>query len=292
MNFNVCYVFDKDYIGQFKVSIYSLIVNNRQETIMAHLLTYSLGQDDRENIASFLQKMGVSCKFYEIDEACFKNLPKMRASSYACYYKLLIPDYLKDQERVLFLDCDIIVRKPIHEFFFMQTDKPLTAVADSFVEKTVPDHVANIAGPGSSYFNSGVMLFDFTKADHPCLEEMLHYGGVQFSSLMYHDQDILNHFYQNRVCFINDKYNYITNLNKIGQILTDRRRQKIIHYAGTKPWDPTYKKKFYSLYVKYYNACKQVTQVDYLKKRKPLAVLFFSYLKSKASKESSETNRR
>lgn len=275
MNFNVCYVFDKDYIGQFKVSIYSLIVNNRQETIMAHLLTYSLGQDDRENIASFLQKMGVSCKFYEIDEACFKNLPKMRASSYACYYKLLIPDYLKDQERVLFLDCDIIVRKPIHEFFFMQTDKPLTAVADSFVEKTVPDHVANIAGPGSSYFNSGVMLFDFTKADHPCLEEMLHYGGVQFSSLMYHDQDILNHFYgANYVC-LDERYNYFTIYRNLHDVFYSRRRPVIVHYAAEKPWRENYINKFYGLYKKYYKACSKVTALDFLQKRRHRLKAFF-----------------
>lgn len=280
MNMNVCYVFDKGYIGQFKVSAYSLIVNNRKEPITVHMLTYRLGTKEREDIVSFFEKLGVSYKFYEIDEALFQNLPKM-CSSYATYYKLLIPNYLKDAERVLFLDCDIIVRKPIHEFFYMEMREPISATRDSFVEKTLPDHVAKIVGVGEPYFNAGVMLFDFTGKSHPSLEEMIGYGGTEFSALKYHDQDILNHFYRGHVHYVDDKFNYITNLTKIRKILFDRRRQYIIHYAGSKPWESTYKKKFYSLYVKYYKSCKKVTEVSFLQKRKPLIILFFSYLKNK-----------
>lgn len=282
MNMNVCYVFDKGYIGQFKVSAYSLIVNNRNEAITVSMLTYQLGKEDREDIVAFLLKMGVSYKFYEIDETIFQNLPKMRSSSYATYYKLLIPSYLKDAERVLFLDCDIIVRKSIHDFYFMEMSEPISAIRDLLVEKALPGHVAKIVGDGNPYFNAGVMLFDFTKKVHPSLEKMIEYGITEFSSLRFHDQDILNHIY--RDCgqyYVDDKYNYITNLNKIRKILFDRKRQVIIHYAGSKPWEATYKKKFYSLYVKYYRRCGEVTKVDFLQKRKPLIVLFFSYLSNK-----------
>ena len=65
--------------------------------------------------------------------------------SYAAFFRYFIPQFVKE-DKVLYLDSDIIVRSNIDELFLEDiTDYPLAAVADALVPST---------------FNSGVMLIN------------------------------------------------------------------------------------------------------------------------------------
>ena len=277
---NLCFVFDRGYIGQFKVTVYSVAVNNRDVQISVHILCHALNEADKEEIVQFLQKLEITCTFHEIDETPFCGLPKLR-DSYAAYYKLLIPKYLFSLGRVLYLDCDMIVRKSLSPLYSMETAAPLVAVEDAPVKRDHPDFVDHIVGENKRYFNSGVMLFDFHNGPHAALADMVEYGKAEASVLKYHDQDILNHFYGDRVCFIDDTWNYLTGVDSLWQIFTDRRRQVVLHYAGSKPWKSTYKHKFYYLYLKYYKRCAKLTPLSFLQKRKPMFLLFLDFIKKR-----------
>lgn len=281
---NICFVFDKGFIQQFKVTAYSLIVNNQTERFCIHMLVSDLNDDDKRNIAEFLQKMGARYLFYEIDVSLFSALPQMGENSYATYYKLLIPKYLRHLESVLYLDCDIIVKGSIAPLFSRSGLNPVSAAEDPYVIKKQAEHAKQIVGD-SFYFNAGVLLFTFEKQQHADIDQMLLYAKDNAQSLIFHDQDILNHFYAANCTHLDERYNYFTAYKNLFDIFYRTRRPIIVHYASDKPWSQSYINKFYGLYKKYYKACSQITDINFLQKRKNLGKQFFAKLGRHLSKK-------
>ncbi len=80
----------------------------------------------------------------QIDSSILKDyrLP-FEGLSYAAFFRYFIPKYV-NESRVLYLDSDIIVRRPIDELWDL-TDIPLAAVRDDFYT-----HI----------FNSGFLLIN------------------------------------------------------------------------------------------------------------------------------------
>lgn len=271
---DVCYVFDKGYIEQFEVAAYSLAVSNRDEQIAFHLLTHGFDEADRAGISEFMQKIGASFVIYDIDEATFEMLPKLRDRSYATYYKLLIFQHLKHLSQVLYLDCDIIVRKPIKDFFSADSEKGLVVVRDKHVNKKEKEHVIAINGEPDGYFNAGVMLFRFDKfRDIPTLDEMIGYAAEHKDILMFHDQDVFNHFFSHSCDYTDEKYNYFTEYFQWYEVVfSDKRKAAIVHYAATKPWNSSYSGKYYGLYKKTYKECARLTPLHFMQKRKSVFV--------------------
>lgn len=281
---NVCYVFDKGYLGQFKVAAYSLAINNRDEHITFYLLVQSLGEEERADIADFMQKIQASYHIYEMTDELFVGLPKIRGESYSTYMKLFIPDHFSSLDRMLYLDCDIIVRKSLLSFYHMEMDEPIAAVEDVYLEHDKPEHIEMIVGKGEKYFNGGVLLFNFHAQNHPSFDAMSRYARENVAIIDYNDQDILNYCYLGHVHFVSDSYNYIASVTSIKDIFRDRKRQAVVHYAASKPWSSDYNKKFYRQYLKYYKKCAKLTPLSFLQKRKPMFLLLIDFIKKKRNR--------
>ncbi|MDE6013469.1 MAG: hypothetical protein K2G50_00840, partial [Anaeroplasmataceae bacterium] len=120
---HICYVINKNYIGQFKVSAHSLLKNTK-ENVTFHILQSDLTLEDKENLISFLKKYDSTVQFYELSDELFVGLPKMNQDqSYTAYYKVFIPNILTDLDRVLYLDADIIINGDIKELYDIDTQQ-------------------------------------------------------------------------------------------------------------------------------------------------------------------------
>lgn len=283
---NLIFVINAAYIGQFKVTFRSLAERNAASSFSVHLLYSALTEENRADLERFVSALGSRMFFYEIDESVFAGLPKMGYdNAYTAYHKVLIPYVLSHLERALYLDCDIVVRDDLTPLFEMPTGTLISAVNDEKVNKNHRDHVKRLTGSEDiPYFNSGVMLFDFTHRERIVPEEeLLTYLREHLSEIRWHDQDILNHFYAKDDCTILDaKYNYVTTYRSVADALfpLGRRSAVIVHYANWKPWNANYIGKFYRLYRKAYRACAGEAGVSFLKKRTPAAQfkLIWKYL--------------
>jgi lipopolysaccharide biosynthesis glycosyltransferase len=272
MEYNICCVINTNYVGQFKVTAYSLVSNNKHLNICIHLLYGNLTEDDINNITKFIDKIGLSIKFYKIDESIFDGLPKMSYdTSYTAYYKVLVPYYLNYLNKVLFLDCDILVKGNIADFYELDRGTFLTCVEDYVISHKKREHVQLITGnKDAKYFNSGVMLFDFKYNDMIIgKEQLINYIKNNLSVIKWHDQDILNCFYWSSCSYVDEKYNYLTVYKKISEFFIRKRTDEIIivHYANWKPWNNNYIGKCYGLYKKYYKECAKITSLGFLKRR-------------------------
>lgn len=282
---DVVFVFNKNYIGRFKVTVFSLIKNNSGLKFYVHMLYDGLTEEDKTDVSSFIENYGAVPLLYEVDISLFSGLPKMPGDeSYSTYKKLLIPELLQISNKVLYLDCDIIVRGDVSPLFDERDCPFISATEDIRVNLKRKEHVEQITGDKNNiYFNAGVMLFNLARRDE-CVskETACSYMAENSAILRYHDQDMFNHFYCNNYALLDGKYDYMTTFQSVSDMFFPKGKRKaiILHYANWKPWNENYVGRFYGEYKKYYKLCRAEKGVDFLKKRKLSAQLklIFSYI--------------
>ena len=176
------------------------------------------------------------------------------------YYRLVLPQFLKDYQKVLYLDVDMIVKEDVAKLYDTELGTHLVgAVADVDTaglyngfdpgKKKYMDENLGLEDP-YQYFQAGTLLMnleEFRKSFS--LEQVLQVATSKRWELL--DQDILNVLCKGRVYYLDMKWNLLYDYGKVRveQIfrlapylmyqayLAARRCPSIIHYAGPeKPW--------------------------------------------------------
>ncbi|MEM8633375.1 MAG: DUF4422 domain-containing protein [Pseudomonadota bacterium] len=188
-----------------------------------------------------------------------------RAPSNATYNRFLLFSMLPGLKRLLYLDCDMILRGDVGEIYDSDLQgKALGAVPDWIMTRTlagptrtldpdVPDlgrYQSEVLGmsPGAraQYFNAGLLLFDFTRLDLKATAEALT-QAAQTKRYLFRDQDILNAHFQDNYTPLPGRMNaFNTNLANYGRVpeaaynaaMEARENPLVIHYAAAdfKPW--------------------------------------------------------
>ena len=158
-------------------------------------------------------------------------------------FRLLIPDLIK-VDKLLYLDCDLIINLDIAEFWNIEVeDYALAAVRDvwslDYLDgKPIPWRYAMIWDlmevKHDSYFNAGVISMNLKKirAEYNFLQDVEAFYNKYKKCITLADQDCLNYIFSGCVRYIDEKF------NRIG---TDQyfecNSKSIWHMAGgAKPW--------------------------------------------------------
>lgn len=177
------------------------------------------------------------------------------------YFRLLMQDILPSYSKALYLDADMVVNHDIADLFDVDIDGYLLgAVQDADTaglyngfepqKKDYIDNVLKLKNP-YNYFQAGTILFnlsEFRKAY--TVEEMFEYATSNDWELL--DQDVLNHFAEGRVKYLDMRWNVVMDWRDIrikeiigrapkplfDKYMESRKDPYIVHYAGPdKPWD-------------------------------------------------------
>ena len=179
------------------------------------------------------------------------------------YFRLLLGDLLPAYDKMLYLDCDMIVRHDIAELFDTDVEGFLVAAcrdADSAglyngmvpSKKAYVDEVLGLADP-YGYFQAGMVLFNLAEwRDAYSVEDVFACASERDWELL--DQDVLNVLCQGRVTYVDMKWNSMVDwlYERIPMVISiapaELEREYlaahndpyIVHFAGPdKPWsDP------------------------------------------------------
>ena len=176
------------------------------------------------------------------------------------FYRFLILDILKMYPKVVYLDCDMIIRRDIAELYDVKLgDNMLAAVID-------PDFAGQCNGANAdtlaycrdvlklkdplAYFQAGVLVFHMGQiADKISVQKLFEMSDTGIYK--YSDQDILNIVCEGKVTYLNMQWNVLTDCNNyswqhviksapyyvMDAYENARKDPYIIHYAGAaKPW--------------------------------------------------------
>lgn len=205
-NVDVMLITDANYMEFTRVAMYSAIKNKCPlTTYNFHVMTLDLAEGDDVALKAF-ETDGVKVSLYpqkDIDLFYIRDTHVSKTS----LLKYYIADVLKDLDKVIYIDSDVLVLQDLNELYAKDIEgKYLAAVKDPswFFENT---HVLelNLEERGF-YFNSGVMLMNLAKIRNDNLVAKLEdYTNNNFRTYM--DQDALNVVVGNDVALLDVKYN-------------------------------------------------------------------------------------
>ena len=266
MDIALCH--DNNYAPYSSVVIASIIDHNPEEEITFHLLHTDLTKERCDIIKSWVEVFnGKSVEFYQMKKDTFAEFPidENTYLDYGAYIRLYLGECLKQLDKVLYLDCDVIVNGSLCKLW--NTDISDYAVAG--VRDRINDYIRVYNRLDyqmcEGYINSGMMLINlkrwreddfFKKAQQLACEK-----GA--SVLKNHDQDIINAIYHGQILMLPFRYNLLEYYLYVEEWLyLDRKyypeiveackNPAIIHFCmPQKPWHYECINPFKELYYKY-----------------------------------------
>lgn len=233
---NILCATDENYIVPMAVMMTSVIANN-DGSIRFFIVDGGITDEGRERILS-LRTDDVDISFIDapsMETLKRYDLPDESYHSIAMYYRLFASELLPiDVERVLYLDCDIVVRGDLSELYDTDFNNNLVIGCRDIHEKECCERLVL-----DHYINSGVLMIDLKGwRDEDILPKFMEYVRNEAQSMKWHDQDIINCVLKGRIGITDQSWN--------AQVctFTDSEEQniiapegRIIHYiTSKKPW--------------------------------------------------------
>lgn len=259
--YNICLCADNNVVEYMSALIVSILRNSSQdEEFIFHIIITSCISEENKNYINELKNIkNFQLKYYNpIHKEKFEKWYKEKATGQwgiEAFSKLDIPFLIKDLDKVLYLDCDMIVLNSLKELFNLDITNNIAAVVEDKDIKYFKILETNF-NFFYRYFNSGFMLinikyFNELFTENSFFEEIEKYLK-SIKALKYIDQDIFNYLFQNKVKYLDSKYNFTCALLKKDKEVQDTT---IAHYTLLKPlYKNAYpqKNKLYYAFWKYF----------------------------------------
>lgn len=218
-----------------------------------HILTDYLDEGTRQRILC-MQENNFSIDILSIGAKLGQTANfNVRYLSQATYYRLYLEELLPQIEKVLYIDCDVLILKDPAWLYDYDIDGYYVAASQDLGYRC-PDWpgrekgIAVLAAEGvqyDHYFNAGVLLMNLKqmRQDH------LSSGMLQLSErndLLFQDQDVLNIACRDKWKEFPMEWNYRLHIYDqlviLGKRTPIRRRMDpvggaIVHFTSLKPWD-------------------------------------------------------
>lgn len=253
-----------DYFIPYTATVIQSILENSSEKYNYDIiiLTHDISEANKNRLAAMIElRENFSIRY--VNPRRFLEGRKLYIRghfSLETYYRLVLPDILKDYDKILYLDSDMVVLDDVAELFNTDVEGYLVAAsldADTAglyngyepKKKEYMDGIMQMDDP-YQYFQAGTLVMNLEEFRKTyTTEEVLGISSSHNWELL--DQDILNVLCKDRVKYIDMSWNYMVDMEgrRIRDIISlaphwlndmymeARKHPKIIHYAGPeKPW--------------------------------------------------------
>ncbi len=230
---------DDHYIPFLDVAIASLI-ENASKDYQYRLIVLNTGLK-QENINRVMQneRAGFVIDFVDISQSLegimsrFKNVYHF---SIVTYYRLFIASLFPQYDKILYLDCDLVVLGDISKLYHTDLgDCILGAAPEQFVQNTAEFRTYADCALGldpDGYVNAGVLLINLAEFRRHEIEKRFVQLITEFDfDLLDPDQAYLNYLCRDRIRVLPNGW------NKEPMLLACEGEKNIVHYAlYKKPW--------------------------------------------------------
>lgn len=250
MKINIAFSIDDHYTKHLLVTITSILYHNHQHCFDFYILGFDLTEQSKQYIQSIIREKD-TVTFIDVkdDFDIFPN-QSMPHISHAAYGRLNLAKYLSHLDKILYLDVDILVNRNLSDLWQLDITHHYAAVAvDVNVLLFMKEHTKLLDIDDTHlYFNSGVMLINLQQwRNLDIFQHSLNWLNQMQGKVCFEDQDALNFLCQNKVMYLDCRYNYILEQKPIYDILNTTIKPDfldfqahdilIYHYAGpSKAW--------------------------------------------------------
>ena len=206
---DIVYASDDNYADILGVSLVSLFESNKGEALSVHILDDGIGSENKARLLSLGEKYRQDISFYDVTRY-FKSELDPHHLTMSTFSRLYMGSILNEAvDRVLYLDCDIMIRKNLRRLW----SADLTGLYAAAVSDCLSASHRTAIGLGSSsiYFNAGVLLVNLGLWRQDRLpKEFVHFTEKYGGNVLYADQGILNGVMSGKTKLLPPEYNCYT----------------------------------------------------------------------------------
>ena len=252
MDINILICADHGFVMPCGIALQALCANNKDNIVHVYLITdESFTEEDRYDIRQIVLSSNAdnTISFLLATDDMMSAWSWHKNSYYPkqVFYRLLCADLLPESvDRILYIDCDVIVRRSLTELWDMDLqDSPLAACPDA------SERGFRIGfNETDEYYNSGVLLMNMDYwRKNDCKKQLFDFIDAHAGEYRLPDQDPLNIIFKETKKHLDIKYNlqpialykdkYITfPWQKYGAEFRNAQTDpSIIHFEGARPWE-------------------------------------------------------
>lgn len=248
---NILCSLDSAYDKHCLTMLSSLFYNNKDEKFSIYVIGQNLTSQQLIVMDEFIKKHGHEFFYYEADEQLLKRLPRCRFDfiSVVAFMRCFMTEYLPaDIHKVLYLDCDLVILKPIRKLWNTDISNVAVAVVEDMWSLQGVAERLNYDASTYSYFNSGVQLVNLdVLRNMDFSRKVLDFIEKNRENLMFYDQDVMNGLLFDKKKWLSPEFNMqdgffrrrrkrmsVSLQNEVDKYLS---LPAILHYTGAhKPW--------------------------------------------------------
>ncbi len=239
MHIPIFFSTDDNYIPYLDVAIASLITNASKEyKYRIIVLNTGLKPENVERVKKN-ERPGITIDFLDISDEVEKiksRLKNVYHFSVATYYRLFIASLFPQYDKIVYLDCDLVVLGDISELYNTELgENILGAAPEEFVQNTKEfrDYARVALGVDpDGYVNAGVLVINLEEFRKNEIEKKFLRLITEYDfDLLDPDQAYLNYLCDGKICVLPNGWN-----KEPMQVLCEGKKN-IVHYAlYKKPW--------------------------------------------------------
>lgn len=239
----VVYTCDNNFVWIMGISMISLFENNRDMVnLNVYLLGDAISEENKDILTNIAAKYERVCYFIDVPNL---NIPEELVSNRwpkSAFTRMFSGELMpKEIHKILYLDCDTIVKGSISELDDFNTKGYAISAVKDCVSRQYKKKI-NI-DKRDSYVNAGVLLMDLDVMRQLDIRHMICSFVDNYSRLIsYADQDVLNGIFKGKFGILAPEYNVMTQVSAYTyeQILQYRRPSayytiREIEYAQKNP---------------------------------------------------------
>ncbi|MBQ9246353.1 glycosyltransferase family 8 protein [bacterium] len=257
---------DNFYAPYLAVAIESIIENSSSKNDYGiYVLEEDLSYENKYKL-KLLEKDNIKIEFVNVKDFICQYSSILHLHTYnitiATYFRFFISELFKNFDKLVYLDCDIVVNCDIADLYNINLKGNIVACVrdlqiaswnfqnliknkEYYLKVLKLDKIDN-------YFNAGVMVFNVRKlTEFKCKEKCIKLLQ-EIKHPKYSDQCILNSVLKDNVLLINIEWNFQNNITKPiniqnnyknlfneylrQEVINAQKNPQIIHYIYEKPW--------------------------------------------------------
>ena len=250
---NLLVTLNRANIPILQVMLFSLLENNPDDCFDLYLLHHELRAQDLSELTGIPGRDRLRLHPFRVADEMLAGAQISSRYPREIYYRLFAPRILPDSVgRVLYLDPDTIIRKPLRPLYDTDLGSRWFAGAShvgTFLQIFNDIRLKTFDG---TYINSGVLLMDLdAMREQQDLSQVFQFIREHSGKMILPDQDVMNALYPDRILPVDALLYNMT--DRILAFCSDnqdgggidlewvRKNTVIIHYCGrNKPWKKNY----------------------------------------------------
>ena len=214
-----------------------------------------LSDDTKERLANATAD-NISVECLDVTNYIEDIKDKLYSHSYfsqEMYYRILIPDVFPNYEKVIYLDCDMIVLGDLAELYNIDIGENCIAACRNLMHTKMRNYVKNtLKLEPLEYINSGMLVINCKRFKEQHIKDKIFEEIKLHDILTYPDQDLINLVCKKSIYYLPLNWNYLWHLERLNRSFVEELKLdkkdleefnsvsqniKILHYTGDKkPW--------------------------------------------------------